>query len=93
MGTVNLSLYPGAASPCGSAGPTRSISTPCLTRQGSQLRAQVQRAALVQRSLLPDIDRPLGECRLASIYWPCEMLGGDLYDIVRRDDSGVVLRG
>lgn len=52
------------------------------TRRRS-LEEQVERAARVQRSLLPDLSVPQGEFRFATIYRPCEALGGDFYDLVR----------
>lgn len=55
------------------------------------LREQIARAARVQRSLLPDVSVPVGEFRLASLYWPCEMLGGDFYDLAWRHDCAVIL--
>lgn len=55
------------------------------------LREQVERAARIQRSLLPDVSVPAGEFRLASLYWPCETLGGDFYDLAWRRDCAVLL--
>jgi serine phosphatase RsbU (regulator of sigma subunit) len=52
---------------------------------------QVERAARVQRSLLPEVTVPVGEFRLASLYWPCETLGGDFYDLAWRRDCAVLL--
>jgi sigma-B regulation protein RsbU (phosphoserine phosphatase) len=34
---------------------------------------------------------PVGEFRLASLYWPCETLGGDFYDLAWRRDCAVLL--
>jgi serine phosphatase RsbU (regulator of sigma subunit) len=42
-------------------------------------------------SLLPDVSRPVGEFGLTSLYWPCEGLGGDLYDLAWRRDCAVLL--
>jgi sigma-B regulation protein RsbU (phosphoserine phosphatase) len=56
-----------------------------------QLRDEVERAARVQRSLLPDVSLPVGEFRLASLYRPCETLGGDFYDLARRSDCALLL--
>jgi phosphoserine phosphatase RsbU/P len=55
------------------------------------LRAQLQRAARVQRSLLPDLSEPVGAFGLTSLYWPCHGLGGDLYDLALRQDCAVLL--
>ena len=52
-------------------------------------REQLDRAARVQRSLLPNIEGLLGGYRLASAYYPCESLAGDFYDIFR--DAGRVM--
>ncbi len=51
-------------------------------------REQLDRAARVQRSLLPNIEGLLGGYRLASAYYPCETLAGDFYDFFR--DAGRV---
>jgi sigma-B regulation protein RsbU (phosphoserine phosphatase) len=56
-----------------------------------QLRDEVERAARVQRSLLPDVSVPVGEFRLASLYRPCETLGGDFYDLAWRPDCAMLL--
>jgi serine phosphatase RsbU (regulator of sigma subunit) len=62
-----------------------------LPRPWRQLRQQVERAARVQRSLLPDVSAPIGEFRIANLYWPCETLGGDFYDFAWRGDCAVLL--
>jgi serine phosphatase RsbU (regulator of sigma subunit) len=69
----------------------RPASQPGAAQQPRSLRRQVARAALIQRSLLPDIDVPVGGFRLAGLYWPCEALGGDFFDLARRHDSGVLM--
>jgi serine phosphatase RsbU (regulator of sigma subunit) len=56
-----------------------------------QLQAQVERAARVQRSLLPDVSLPVGEFRLATLYRPCECLGGDFYDLAWRRECALLL--
>lgn len=55
------------------------------------LREQLSRAGRVQRSLLPDVRPPVGDFRLASLYWPCDDLCGDFYDLARRPDGAVLL--
>jgi serine phosphatase RsbU (regulator of sigma subunit) len=45
----------------------------------------------MQRSLLPDVSRPVGPFDLTSLYWPCESVGGDLYDLARRRDCAVLV--
>jgi sigma-B regulation protein RsbU (phosphoserine phosphatase) len=55
------------------------------------LREQLERAARVQRSLLPDLREPVGYYHLASLYRPCETLGGDFYDLLRLPDRVVLL--
>jgi sigma-B regulation protein RsbU (phosphoserine phosphatase) len=52
---------------------------------------QLARAARLQRLLLPDISMPVGEFRLASVYCPCETLGGDIYDLTWRSDCAMLL--
>jgi len=56
-----------------------------------RLRQQIERAARIQRSLLPDVSLPIGEFRLAGLYCPCESLGGDFYDLYRRAECAVLL--
>jgi phosphoserine phosphatase RsbU/P len=56
-----------------------------------QLRDEAERAARVQRSLLPDVSMPVGEFRLASLYRPRETLGGDFYDLAWRPDCAILL--
>jgi sigma-B regulation protein RsbU (phosphoserine phosphatase) len=72
------------------AGATSSAPQP-KARPWRSLQDDVERAARVQRSLLPDVSRPVGEFRLASFYRPCETLGGDLYDIAHRRDCALLL--
>lgn len=55
------------------------------------LRQQIAQAALVQRRMLPDVSRPVGEFRLAALYRPCESLGGDFYDLAWCGDSALLL--
>lgn len=78
-----------ATRPTGSTVPPRRPSTSTARRQ--PLREQLARAARLQRSLLPDVNVPIGDFRLASLYWPCEMLGGDFYDVARQGRSAVLL--
>jgi serine phosphatase RsbU (regulator of sigma subunit) len=71
------------------------VATRPLPPQGARprrrLREEIARAARVQRSLLPDVSRPVGQFALTSLYWPCEALGGDLYDLAWRRDCAVLL--
>lgn len=55
------------------------------------LREQLERAAKVQQSLFPDFSEPIGGYRLACLYRPCETLGGDFYDLIRRPKEVVLL--
>jgi serine phosphatase RsbU (regulator of sigma subunit) len=55
------------------------------------LQKEVQRAARVQRSLLPDVSMPVGDFTLASLYCPCEPVGGDFYDLAWRHDCALLL--
>ncbi len=56
-----------------------------------RLRGELERAARVQRSLLPDVSGPVGPFGLTSLYLPCEILGGDLFDLAWRRDCAVLL--
>ncbi len=55
------------------------------------LARQLERAARVQKSLLPDLSAPLGQYSFAALYRPCEALGGDFYDLFRDHDSAALL--
>ncbi len=66
----------------------RNLQKPDLQRS---LREQLERAASVQQSLLPDVSKPIGEFRLTSLYCPCESLGGDFLDLIRRPECVVLL--
>jgi sigma-B regulation protein RsbU (phosphoserine phosphatase) len=55
------------------------------------LRDQIVKAALVQRSLLPDVSMPVGEFSLAALYRPCESLAGDFYDLAWRPECALLL--
>jgi len=70
------------------APPSQGKASTCADRS---LQDQMDRAARVQRSLLPDITVPIGKFRLASFYCPCETLGGDFYDLIGRRDCAVLL--
>ena len=74
-----------------SAGAASRLRQPPAELPGRSLRVQLQRAARVQRSLLPDFSEPVGAFALSSLYWPCDGLGGDLYDLAWRQDCAVLL--
>lgn len=54
-------------------------------------REQLDRAARVQQSLLPDVSGSIGGFRFDSVYRPCEALGGDFYDIWRSDERVMLM--
>jgi phosphoserine phosphatase RsbU/P len=64
---------------------------PHVARKWRRLQEELERAGRIQRSLLPDVSRPVGQFGLTSLYWPCEALGGDLYDLTRRRDCAMLL--
>jgi serine phosphatase RsbU (regulator of sigma subunit) len=64
---------------------------PRLIQPSLHLRQLVERAVQVQRSLLPDISGPIGEFRVASLYVPCDEVGGDFYDLAMRRDCALLL--
>jgi serine phosphatase RsbU (regulator of sigma subunit) len=64
---------------------------PKAAREWRWLQDDVEQAARVQRSLLPDVSRPVGEFRLASFYRPCQTLGGDFHDLAIRRDCALLL--
>jgi len=60
-------------------------------KKGRSSREQLDRAAQVQRSLLPDVSGSIGGYRIDSAYRPCEALGGDFFDIYRSDDRVMLM--
>jgi phosphoserine phosphatase RsbU/P len=83
--------YDGERFPVRSAPLAARPALPLGARPRRRLREELERAAQVQRSLLPDVSRPVGQFGLTSLYWPCEALGGDLYDLAWRRDCAVLL--
>lgn len=68
--------------PSGSDGSSRAGSED----RSRSFREQLDRAARVQQSLLPNVSGSIGGYRFASAYRPCEALGGDFFDIFRSPD-------
>lgn len=64
-------------------GPAKAESAGRLVREGlvRSPQEQIDRAAIVQQSLLPDVSGTCGGYRFAIAYHPCESLAGDFYDI------------
>jgi serine phosphatase RsbU (regulator of sigma subunit) len=58
---------------------------------GRSSREQLDRAARVQRSLLPDVSVPVAGFKVAGAYRPCEALGGDFYDICRQPECATLM--
>ena len=69
-----------------------------LLRQHGELEAkhrsierELEMAARIQRSLLPERFPELSGFRFANLYEPCEALGGDFFDVMEKDDGAVLL--
>ena len=69
-----------------------------LLRQHGELEAkhrsierELEMAARIQRSLLPERFPELSGFRFAKLYEPCEALGGDFFDVIGKDDGAVLL--
>jgi len=62
-----------------------------LQQQADTIRADLQRAAIIQRALLPHSTPSLSDFHVNALYRPSQNVGGDLYDVVRLDDRHVVL--
>jgi len=64
-----------------------------LREQADQVRADLQRAGIVQRALLPQVAPQLAGMQVHALYRPSQSIGGDLFDIVRLDDrrSGLLI--
>ncbi|MDD4890575.1 MAG: SpoIIE family protein phosphatase, partial [Phycisphaerae bacterium] len=54
-------------------------------------RADLDRARRTQRALLPTLDEPIDGLKIAADYRPAEQVGGDLYDVMRMSDGGVMV--
>lgn len=65
------------------------LQAPALAGRPSD--AELIRSAVLQRLAPPDISMPVGEFRLASLYWPCEASSGAFYDLTWREDCAVLL--
>jgi serine phosphatase RsbU (regulator of sigma subunit)/anti-anti-sigma regulatory factor len=62
-----------------------------LREQADNLRADLHRAGVIQRALLPQVAPRLRGFRIHALYRPSHSIGGDLYDVVRLDDRWAVL--
>jgi sigma-B regulation protein RsbU (phosphoserine phosphatase) len=62
-----------------------------LERAQSKLMLELELARKVQHALMPVAPKPSGLCRYAVRYRPANQLGGDVYDIVRRNDGRLSL--
>jgi serine phosphatase RsbU (regulator of sigma subunit) len=62
-----------------------------LSDRHRSLERELDMAARVQRSLLPDQLPHANGWRCAGLYHPSTAIGGDYYDFVARDDANVVL--
>jgi sigma-B regulation protein RsbU (phosphoserine phosphatase) len=62
-----------------------------LRNQADAMRADLHRAGIIQRALLPSAAPKLADFHVRALYRPSEKVGGDLYDVVRLDDRRVAL--
>ncbi len=62
-----------------------------LRQQADTIRADLHRAGIIQRALLPQAAPRLTDFHLHAFYRPSQNVGGDLYDVVRLDEHRVVL--
>ena len=62
-----------------------------LSDRHQSLERELDMAARVQRSLLPDQLPQTNGWRCAGFYYPSAAIGGDYYDWVEREDANVVL--
>ena len=60
-----------------------------LSDQAETIQADLQRAAVIQQALLPQVLPKIPGLCVQSVYRPSQMVGGDLYDVVRLDDDRV----
>ena len=62
-----------------------------LTDRQQRLEQDLEMAARVQRSLLPDCFPEIPGVRIDSFYRPCDAIGGDYFDFIRRDGQTWIL--
>ena len=62
-----------------------------LGEQAETIQADLRRAALIQRALLPQAAPDTPGLSIHALYRTSETVGGDLYDVVRLDSRRVVL--
>jgi sigma-B regulation protein RsbU (phosphoserine phosphatase) len=62
-----------------------------LTDRQQRLEQDLEMAARVQRSLLPDCFPEISGLRIDSFYRPCNAIGGDYFDFLRRDGQTWIL--
>ena len=62
-----------------------------LTRANARLERDLEAAAVVQAALLPDDSPVIPGVRFSWVYEACEMLGGDMFNVFRLDESRVGL--
>jgi sigma-B regulation protein RsbU (phosphoserine phosphatase) len=60
-----------------------------LSEQAQTIQEDLQRAALIQQALLPRLLPEIPSLCIQSVYRPSQMVGGDLYDVVRLDEGRV----
>jgi serine phosphatase RsbU (regulator of sigma subunit)/anti-anti-sigma regulatory factor len=62
-----------------------------LRQRDDDLRADLHRAGIIQRALLPHAPPRLESFCVHALYRPSHSIGGDLYDVVRLDERNVAL--
>jgi len=62
-----------------------------LSQQADVIRADLDRAGIIQRGLLPRRSPQLPGFQVRSHYRPSQSVGGDLYDVIELDDRYVAL--
>ena len=62
-----------------------------LAERQQRLEQDLEMAARVQRSLLPDCFPEIPGLRIDSFYRPCDAIGGDYFDFLRRDGQTWIL--
>ena len=62
-----------------------------LEEQHESLKRELEMAAAIQRSLLPETFPSIEGYTFARLYEPCDAIGGDFFDIVAREHGAVLL--
>jgi hypothetical protein len=62
-----------------------------LSRRQAQIEAELEAAQQVQQVLVPERPCMLSGFKIDSVYQPAQQVGGDFFQVISRDDGGLLL--